>query len=264
MEASARRRFLSEYAIIRHAEGRGSGDAAYYDALPYRDLSGRNSRQWAIRARSYRYFERRILAPIERAAGRRLRILDLGAGNGWMSYRLSLRGNEVVALDIFADRLDGLGAIHKYCTPLSGVVAEFDNLPFHEAAFDLAIFNSSIHYSPDYSRTLTEVRRCLLPTGLVIVIDSPVYRLPEHGERMREERHAHFKQTYGFRSDAMRSIEYLDEKTLAELSEKLGIEWGRRRPWYGWNWALRPLRARLTGSRPPSQFFILTGKFVTR
>ena len=49
MDPAARRTFLEQYAVIRHAEGRGSSDSAYYRALPFRDLSGRNTSQWEIR-----------------------------------------------------------------------------------------------------------------------------------------------------------------------------------------------------------------------
>ena len=41
MLATTRHRFLDDYIKIRHAEGRGSQDAAYYLALPYRDITGR-------------------------------------------------------------------------------------------------------------------------------------------------------------------------------------------------------------------------------
>ena len=82
---SVRHRFLENYRTIRSAEGRGSNESAYYRALPYRDLTARNSGQWAIRGRSYRYFERKILSPMERKLGRALDVLDLGAGNCWMS-----------------------------------------------------------------------------------------------------------------------------------------------------------------------------------
>jgi SAM-dependent methyltransferase len=166
-------------------------------------------------------------------------------------------------VDIFLDPRDGLRAIHQFSVPLNGVAAEFDRLPFDNASFDLAVFNSSLHYSSDYRRTFTEVRRCLRPSGVVAVVDSPVYKMPEHGERMRAERHAHFERTYGFRSDALGSIEYLDEPALAGLSRELGIKWTRRRAWYGWRWAFRPWRARLKGQRPPSQFVILAGRFLT-
>lgn len=261
MQAAARRTFLEQYAKIRLAEGRGSGDAAYFRALPYRDLTGRNSGQWAIRARSYRHFERTILSKIERRANRPLDVLDLGAGNGWMSYRLALRKHRAVALDIFPDEIDGLGAIRHYPVCFAGVIAEFDHLPFREASFDVAIYNSSLHYSSDYRRALWEVRRCLRRSGCVIVMDSPVYKLAEHGERMRAERQARFEKLHGFRSEAQGSIEYLDEGTLAQLSGELGIQWRRSQPWLGWRWALRPWKARLAHRRPPSQFLILTGRF---
>lgn len=261
MQAGARQQFLKDYATIRRAEGRGTDDPSYYRALPYRDLTGRNSGQWAIRARSYQCFERNVLAPIERAAARPLDILDLGAGNGWMSYRLGLRGHRPLALDIFADQTDGLLAARHYPHAFPLVEAEFDHLPFAGASFDLAIFNSSFHYSEEYSHTLREVRRCLRESGCVVILDSPVYRKPEHGASMVEERHAAFERQYGFRSDAIPSREFLDEPLLEELSRQLKIEWRIRRPWYGWRWWWRPFRARLAGRRPPSRFWILTGRF---
>ncbi|HJY05569.1 MAG TPA: hypothetical protein VJ323_04590 [Bryobacteraceae bacterium] len=81
IEHLARQRFLQDYRLIRHAEGRGSDDSAYYCALPFEDLSGRNAAMWQMRAKTYRYFEKHILAPLERRMARSLDILDLGAGN---------------------------------------------------------------------------------------------------------------------------------------------------------------------------------------
>jgi SAM-dependent methyltransferase len=256
-----RRRFLEEYRQVRHAEGRGSEDPAYYRALPYRDLTGRNSGMWEMRARSWRYFERVVLPPLERAAGRPLDILDLGAGNAWVSYRLALRGHRPSAVDIFTDARDGLGAAHHYPVPFPAVEAEFDCLPFPASSFDLAIYNSSIHYSTNYEKTLAEARRCLRPSGLVAILDSPIYRHRSDGERMAAERHADFLRRYGFRSDAIPSIEFLDFEEMHGLAYRLDLRWAIHRPWYGWRWHLRPLRAWLTGRRRPSRFWILTGKF---
>jgi SAM-dependent methyltransferase len=263
MEATEKRQqFLEDYRTIRHAEGRGSEDPAYYLALPYQDLSGMNPEQWRIRGKSFRYFERVILPPLERRAGRPLKILDLGAGNCWMSYRLSLRNHWPVAVDIFNDVRDGLLASHKYPTPVPALEAHFDELPFPGHSFDLAIFNASIHYSSDYYRTLCQVRDCLRRQGRVVIMDSPVYQLPEHGEKMRAERHAQFQRQYGFRSDALGSREYLDEPLLADLGRELKIHWQIHRVWYGCRWFLRPWKARISGRRPPSRFWILTGEFI--
>ena len=63
--------------------------------------------------------------------------------------------------------------------------------------------------------------------------------------RMAAERHAQFERQYGTRSDALPSIEFLDEPGLRELARTLGIAWEIHRPWYGWRWHLRPLAAGL-------------------
>ena len=261
LDAQARNRFIQDYRQIRHAEGRGSDDPAYYRALPYRDLTNRNSAMWKMRAKTYSYFERKILGVMEQTIGRPLDILDLGAGNGWMSYRLTLRDHHPVALDIFSDSRDGLLAARNYSRDFPVIEADFGCLPFARNSFDLAIFNSSLHYSTDYVATLSEVRRCLRVPGAVVILDSPVYRKHEDGERMASERHREFARRYGFASDAIPSIEFLDEPTLAALARTLKLRWKIWRPWYGWHWHLRPLKAWVRGGRPPSRFWILAGEF---
>jgi len=254
-------RFLQEYSTIRKAEGRGSENPAFYLSLPFRDLTGRQSGQWAVRAKTYRFFERHILPEFER--GRGLDVLDLGAGTGWLSYRLAKRRNKPVAVDILTDSQDGLAAARHYGTELNGlfplVEAEFDRLPFADAQFDLVIFNASLHYSTDYLTTLAEARRCLRFSGKVVIFDSPIYRRREHGEKMREERHTYFQAQYGFRSDSIPSLEYLCGASLKELAERLHLRWTVYRPWYGLKWHFRPWKALLKRERPPSRFYILVG-----
>lgn len=267
MLAGQRARFAEDYLRIRRAEGRGSPDPAYYLALPYRDVTGTLDSQWRMRGRTYRYFEKHLLGRWESEARRPLRLLDLGAGTGWMSYRLAQRGHRPVAVDLLGDAEDGLGAARHYFASLGGTFAraeaEFDRLPFPSGRFDAALFNASLHYSSDYKRTLAEAKRCLLPGGTIAVLDSPIYEQAEHGERMRRERHEQFVATYGTASDHLASIEYLAEPMLDELSRALGIRWRVHKPWYGWNWRLQPLRAKWRGARPPSRFWILEGEIIS-
>ena len=158
--------------------------------------------------------------------------------------------------------MDGLKAARHKAEPFPQLEAEFDHLPFRAASFDLAVFNASIHYSTDYRRTLGELRRCLRPGGHFVILDSPVYRVRDDGERMRAERHQEFERRFGFRSDAVPSLEYFDEGTLVDLASELNIRWSVHRPWYGWKWWSRPWKARLLGRRPPSRFWILDGVFT--
>jgi SAM-dependent methyltransferase len=255
MLGAARLQFLKEYGTIRAAEGRGSSEPVYYRDLPFRDHTGRNQAQWNHRARTFRYFVRHILPH------RPSRILDLGAGNCWLSYRLAELGHEPVAIDIFSDSADGLGAAQHYPFPVPAVEAEFDHLPVRLGHFDLVIYNASIHYSADYARTLREAARCLRPGGRLVILDSPVYARKEHGDLMRSERQKLFERLYGFRSEALGSIEYFDLQMLETLARELNLKWTVHKPWYGLSWHLRPLRARLKRQRPSSRFWILVGEF---
>jgi SAM-dependent methyltransferase len=248
-------RFVAEYEFIRQAEGRGSNDTAYYLALPYKDLTEKLSAQWKIRGTTYRYFERRILSHLPKGP---LRILDLGAGNGWLSYRLSLLGHRPVAVDILTNERDGLRAAAHYAAHLPSmfrrVQASLDCLPFPDAAFDLAIFNASFHYSEDYSRTLAEAIRCTRPGGSIVIADTPWYRHESSGRAMVEEKHAHFLATYRVASEALASQEFLTPQRLNILATTFGIRWKTFKPFYGLQWALRPFHAKLKRRRTPSRF----------
>jgi ubiquinone/menaquinone biosynthesis C-methylase UbiE len=219
-----------------------------------------------MRGKTYRYFERKILPGIEQDLKGPLNILNLGAGPGWLSYRLALRGHHPTAVDLLDDPLDGLGAAHHYHTALGTefptIQAEFDNLPLADSQFDLAIFNASFHYATDYHETLQELRRCLRWAARVVILDTPIYEHYEHGELMREERHEQYQKDYGFRSDSVPSMEYLDQAMMRELSKDLNLRWTVYRPWYGWRWHLRPLKSRLASRRPPSRFWILVGTWT--
>jgi len=255
------RRFMREYQTVRSQEGRGSSCAEFYLALPYADLTGRNNWQWKIRARSFSFFLGKLLPEFERDHPRGLDVLDIGAGNGWMSFRLALKGHRPILVDLLDNAQDGLGAARHYFPhlprPLPCIQAEMDRLPFGSRQFDLAVFNASFHYSENYERTLRETLRCLRPPGHVIILDSAFYNRDESGRRMVQERQAAFEKRFGFASDSIASREYLTQGTLDELARALSVSWRVLKPWYGIGWALRPFRARLVGRREPSKFFIL-------
>jgi SAM-dependent methyltransferase len=252
--------FMVEYQVVRAAEGRGSDSSDYYLALPYRDLSGVNQAQWDIRARTFRYLERVLIPNLENRHNSDMHILDLGAGNGWLSYRLALRGHSPVAVDLLTSNRDGLGAAIHFCKSLTSlfprVQAELDNLPFEDSQFDVAIFNASFHYSENFQKTLAEAIRCLKSGGCIIIADTPWYSREESGERMLMERRSDFKERFGFPSDAIESLEFVTSERLRKLERQFGLQWKVYSPFYGMRWALRPLLARLHNRREPSRFRI--------
>lgn len=252
--------FLHEYESVRMAEGRGSSEPEYYQALPFFDLSGRYSADWRLRARSYTTFLRRVLVPLEKQRTAGMAVLDLGAGNGWLSNRLARRGHALAALDLRTGERDGLGALHHYDQPILAVQAEFDHLPFPEGEFDLIVFNASFHYATDYTITLRECLRALNPVGRLAILDTPLYRRAASGQTMVRERQTHFLHKYGFPSNALASENFLTHARLVELQQELHLDWQTIQPFFGVSWLLRPWRARLRGRREPANFPILVGR----
>jgi SAM-dependent methyltransferase len=254
------RRFIREYETVRAQEGRGSVFSDFYLELPYKDLTGRNSWQWQIRAQTFRCMERQVLPAIEGAYPLGLNVLDIGAGNCWLSYRMALRGHHPVAVDLLDSDADGLGAAKHYFSslpdPFPRFQAEMDRLPFASAQFDVVVFNASFHYSVDYVRTFSEALRCLRNPGHIIIADSPFYDREESGQTMLEEKRAGFERQFGFRSDSIPSREYLTPGSLNQLAETFSLHWKILKPWYGLKWALRPWTARLLRRREPSKFHL--------
>jgi SAM-dependent methyltransferase len=245
--------FLADYTKIRLAEGRGSADAAFYRNLPECPDDHPMASQWEIRRRTFSCFRDRVLPSM----GAHRRILDLGAGTGWLSNRLAQLGHEPCAVDLSCNEQDGLEAARHFDSGWPCVQAEFDHLPFPNASVDTVVFNASLHYSTDYVRTLREVLRVLAPGGSVVVLETPVYKVESSGRRMLEERRELFLKRYGTRSDSMPSLGYLTWPRVAGLGRKLSLKWQVTRPWYGFRWALRPWIARVKLKREPSQFPVL-------
>ena len=258
-------RFVQDYEHVRKQEGRGAASPEFYLELPFHDLTGRNTWQWSIRARTFRHIARNILptlsaTTLSKKGSAALKILDLGAGNGWMSFRLASAGHQPVAVDLLTNPFDGLGAAIHYKSAIPKFFprfqAELDHLPFADNQFDCAIFDASFHYSENYKRTLAETIRCLSPGGTIIIADTPTYSHESSGQQMLEERQQTFEKNFGIKSDSLKSGEYLTPARLLALEAKLELHWRVHRVWYGVRWAIRPLRSRLKNRREPSQFRI--------
>jgi SAM-dependent methyltransferase len=261
MMSDALARFVREYRTVRRAEGWGSLDGSYYRALPYRDLTGRFRGIWRMRARSYEVLVKRVVEPLEGQQARPLTVLDLGAGNAWLAYRLGLRGHRMVAIDLLEDALDGLGATRHY-DPI-GIMplrAAYDQLPLAAEYADLAVFNASFHYSTDYAATLREALRVLRARGTLVILDSPMYLDPTSGARMVQERRARFLARYGFASDALPSEHFLTPARLDQLAVELGIRWRVHRPALAWRDALARTIGGLRARREPARLPVIVGE----
>jgi SAM-dependent methyltransferase len=228
--------FRAAYAAHRAAEGRRLSCGELM-TLPYI-----RSRYWEVRARTFEAFARLV------AQTGATRVLDLGAGNGWLSYRLTLAGVSCVAVDVRDDDVDGLGAAACY-RGISRVVASFDDLPLDDRQFDIAVFNAALHYAFDLRDTIRETRRVVRSGGRICVLDTPFYASESDGDAMVSEKRASGE----YRAELLEPpfIEYLTAERLETAS---ALRWRRHRVTYPLWYELRPVAARLRGKRTPSRF----------
>lgn len=253
------REFRAAYAGQRAAEGRGyRGDELL--ALPYL-RSGALAAQWRVRSCTFDAFMRAVFAPAARRLRRSPRLLDVGAGNGWLCRRAAAADAEAVALDVRDDAVDGLGAAAELAA-LPGarferVAGSFDALPLAARTFDVVVFNASLHYALDLAAVLAEARRVATPGGAIAILDSPFYRRERDGEAMVAEKRRDGRRAFGERADTLGGvpfIEYLTAGRLTAASAALGLHWRRHRVLYPLSYELRPLTAWARRRRPPSRF----------
>jgi SAM-dependent methyltransferase len=255
-----RRRWARAYARLRRAEGRGSGGEAELLALPYLK-AGPLAGQWAIRSRTFDAFLRRVVSPLSKERARPLAVLDLGAGNGWLSARLARAGHRCVALDLRVDDADGLAAgapFRRHLTRMFGrVSSSFDALPFRDALFDLVVFDASLHLAEDLHRVLAEAARATARGGRVAILDSPFYARPSAGDAMSEEKRRDTARMFRDLAEdllALAPVDYLTPERLAAAAAPAGLSFERSRVLYPLTYETRGLRARVLGGRPRSRF----------
>jgi SAM-dependent methyltransferase len=253
--------FLVAYQTIRSGEG-WSGPADYYRRLPF-DPGRRHRDRWKIRARSYRA----ALKAIEACSsnGHPLRILDLGAGNGWFSYRMSERGYSVLATDISIDEEDGLGAFARYATcpellaRVTRARADMEDLPLEDSQFDVVVANGSLHYARSVERAVLEARRVLRGGGLFLVLDSPVYPDSEAGRAMVRRRIEEHRERFAV-SSAHDTAGFLVEDDFLALLDDARFKVSVHRPFEGLERGVRRGYHALKGIAPLARFLLFASE----
>jgi ubiquinone/menaquinone biosynthesis C-methylase UbiE len=106
-------------------------------------------------------------------ATKKLKILDLGCGNGIASYAFASLGHHVSAVDPDTSEDVGLGATAKLASLLSnGSIVTFrafaESLPFPDSTFDIVYARQALHHFSDLQGGLAECSRVLKPQGLLL------------------------------------------------------------------------------------------------
>jgi SAM-dependent methyltransferase len=122
-----------------------------------------------------RYRESREFAEILRLLGaKRGRALDLGAGNGILSWALAREGWAVTAVEPDPSDFIGAWAIRKIAadthTPITVIEAFGEAIPVEDAGFDLIVARQVLHHANDLPAFCREMARLARPGARVLTL----------------------------------------------------------------------------------------------
>ena len=175
--------FSQRYREARLREGWRPLSAAQALALPDGSPPGYFPLYWEVRRQSYRALMR-ILAregpPPEAGPA-----VDMGAGTGWLAYRLAQAGYRALAVEASLDADFGLGAAATYRAAVPArllpVQGDLEHPPLRRGTVSLALLNASLHYAGDLAGTLWRTAETLRPGGCLAILDTPVAHRPQPG-----------------------------------------------------------------------------------
>ena len=109
-----------------------------------------------------------------------LHILEIGCGNGWLSYELSrIPGSMVVGIDINLTELQQAARVFSNHSKLRFVCGDIRSAVLKDLKFNTIVFAASIQYFPDLQEILAVAFNQLYSGGEIHIIDSRFYKPAE-------------------------------------------------------------------------------------
>ena len=175
--------FSRRYQEARRQEGWRPMTPEQARELPYGAPPGYPPLYWDVRRQSYE----RLMHLLSREGPRPGDgpVADVGAGTGWLAYRLVREGYRSLALEASLDADWGLGAADVYRPSFPDhylpVQGDLEHPPLRRGGVGLAILNASLHYARDLEGTLLRMAGALGSGGRLVVMDTPIAARPRPG-----------------------------------------------------------------------------------
>ncbi len=157
------------YLNVRMNEGRIYNDKEL-KLLPSIERTHKHFREWQFRSMTTQYLIKFLGVYSNQI------ILDVGAGNCWLSNLISdATENFVFAVDLNENELKQGFRVFSDNKRLRFIYGDIFDDNFNDYKFDVILFSSSIQYFPDLKDTIERAFYLLHPDGFIIIIDSKFY-----------------------------------------------------------------------------------------
>jgi ubiquinone/menaquinone biosynthesis C-methylase UbiE len=166
--------FEKNYLELRWQEKRIYGDEEVRH-LPVISSKHPHYQEWQLRQQSCR----RLISYLQKKQ-RPFKILEVGCGNGWLSYQLSkIPGAEVTGADVNFTELQQAGRVFNAEPNLQFIYGDIQSEVFEDFKFNVIVFAASIQYFSSLSEIISSAFKLLKPHGEIHILDSHFY---ERGE----------------------------------------------------------------------------------
>ncbi len=166
--------FEKEYISVRQRENRLYSDGQV-KLLPEIERSHPHHQEWQIRS----YSCRKLVTWLANKK-RKLDILEVGCGNGWLCSQLSkITTSKIKGIDINQTELAQAKRVFGHIQNLEFLHAEIVDQNIRNQKFDAIIFAASIQYFPSLNEILPIALELLSPQGEIHIFDSHFYKPSE-------------------------------------------------------------------------------------
>jgi 2-polyprenyl-3-methyl-5-hydroxy-6-metoxy-1,4-benzoquinol methylase len=163
--------FEQEYISVRQKENRLYTDGQV-KLLPEIEESHPHYKEWQIRKSSCN----KLVGYLTHKR-KKLNILEVGCGNGWLCSHLSkIANSKVTGIDINKTELEQAKRVFDQIENLHFFHGEIVNENTRNQKFDTIIFAASIQHFPSLDEILSLATQLLNPLGEIHILDSHFYR----------------------------------------------------------------------------------------
>ena len=166
--------FSVRYCLLRKKEGRIYSDEEV-SGLPVINQQHQYYKEWEIRKKSSDRLKKYLTAK-----KRPLRILEIGAGNGWLSAKLSgIPSSQVTGIDINLEELSQAKRVFSRIENLHFFNCSLQDDPVNNEQFDIIVFAASIQYFRSLRTVLNLALGRLDAGGEIHIMDTHFYQANE-------------------------------------------------------------------------------------
>jgi SAM-dependent methyltransferase len=179
--------FEENYLAAREKENRLYTDEQV-KRLPFIEETHPHYKEWLIRQNSLAKLSQHLSLK-----KRKLDILEVGCGNGWLSHHLSkITGSYVTGIDINKIEIDQANRVFARTENLKFFFGEITDEIIRQKKFDTMVFAASIQYFPSLNEIIPASLQLLKKEGEIHIIDSHFYKRHElEAARLRTYEYYH-------------------------------------------------------------------------